>query len=327
MADPGVLVNAPSAVATPPRPIFAWLALAAATLTLVVIIASAFMRHAQAGLSCVDWPACYARVVEWIPDAVPSAGVRAARMAHRFAATGVATLILGMLLVAWTQRPVWRRECAASTAAALIVTGLAILGAFTAGAKLPAVALGNLLGGYALLAGLCAAHAVAAPALEIPRTARRWALAALVLAFLQAGLGGMIGAQFATLSCPEVTNCGTWSWQQLVEGGAWNPLRASTLVDGHVVAPAGAAGLHVLHRLHGIALAATVLATAYALRRTRRPLASALLGALGAAVGAGVIAIAIQPTLPVVVLHNACAALLVALLARAAVRPLAQARA
>lgn len=327
MADLGAVAGTSSVAAIQPRRIFAWLALAAAALTFVVIVASAFVRHAQAGLSCADWPACYAHVAESIPDAVPSAGIRVARMAHGVAATGVAALILGMLLVAWTQRPVWRRECAAATAAALIVAGLAILGTFTAGAKLPAVALGNLLGGYALLAVLCAAHAVAAAAPEIPRTARRWALAALVLAFLQAGLGGMIGTQFATLSCPEVMSCGAWSWQQLVEGGAWNPLRAPTLADSHVVAPMGAAALHVLHRLHGIALVATVLATAYALRRTRRPLASALLGALGAAVGAGVIAIATQPTLPVVVLHNACAALLVALLARAAVRPLAQARA
>lgn len=319
MADLHATADLSDNAAVAPRRLFAWMALAAAALTFVVIVASAWMRHAHAGLSCADWPACYARVSEAIPDAPPGAGVRVARIMHRVAATGVGALILGMLLVAWTQRPIWRRECTAATGAALIVTGLAVLGTFTPGARLPAVVLGNLLGGYTLLAVLCAAHAVATPAPPTPGLARWWALAALVLAFVQAGLGGLIGAQFATLACPDATSCGAWTWRQFVAGGAWDALRTPVVVDGVVAPPAGAAALHVLHRLWSIALAVAVLGVVQSMRQTRPGLTVGLLAAVGAALSAGIAAVALQPTLAGVVFHNASAALLAALLARAAV--------
>ena len=41
---------------------YAIAALVAVALTFVVVVASAFLRHSQAGLGCTDWPACYARV-------------------------------------------------------------------------------------------------------------------------------------------------------------------------------------------------------------------------------------------------------------------------
>ena len=175
------------------------MALAAAALTFVVIVASAFMRHTQAGLSCGDWPACYARVVTSDADAAPDTGVRVARIAHRLAASGVLALVIGMLLVAWTQTPPWKREGILALAALVIAGALAVLGIATPGARLPAITLGNLLGGYALLAVLAAA---AAPASAASRGARNLARLALAFAFVQAALGGMIGAQFASLACP-----------------------------------------------------------------------------------------------------------------------------
>ena len=117
--------------------LLARMALAAAVLTFVVIVASAFMRHAQAGLSCDDWPACYARVVAADADTTPSAGVRLARIAHRIAATGVLALVIGMLLVAWTQTPAWKREGALALCALVIAVALAVLGIATPGARLP----------------------------------------------------------------------------------------------------------------------------------------------------------------------------------------------
>jgi cytochrome c oxidase assembly protein subunit 15 len=304
-----------------PRRIYAWLALAAGVLTLAVIVASAIMRHAQAGLSCADWPACYGSLGATASDDAPGAGIAAVRAAHRIAATGVLALIVGMLLVAWAQRPVWKREAAGATAATLIVAGLAVLGVYTAGAKLPAIVLGNLAGGIALLAVLSAAHATAVPAPVASAAARRWALLALALAFAQVALGGMIGAQFASLSCPGLAECGAWSWREFLAGGAWDPRRVPVLADGRVVAPAGAAALHMLHRLLSVAIAAAVLITAQALRPGRAPLALARGGALSVLLAAGLAAVAWRPTLAVVVLHNGCAALLVALCARAAVRP------
>ena len=274
--------------ATRLRVMLARMALAAAVLTFVVIVASAFMRHAQAGLSCDDWPACYARVVAPDADTMPDAGVRLARIAHRIAATSVLTLVIGMLLVAWTQTPAWTREGSLALCALAIAVALAVLGIATPGARLPAITLGNLLGGYAMLAVLAAAAAQASPA---PRRARNLAKLALLFAFVQAALGGMISAQFASLACPALTDCGAWSWSAFLEGASWNPLHAPGLIDGHLTAGSSAAGLHVLHRLSAFVIVALVVATADALRGSRPRLALGLAGlaAFAAALGANAV--------------------------------------
>ena len=141
------------------RIVFGYMALAAAALTFVVIVASAVMRHTQAGLACADWPACYGRTDALGADALPSTPVRIVRIAHRLAATSVLALVIGMLLVAWTQKPAWKREGVLALTALLVAAALAVLGLATPGAKIPAVTLGNLLGGYLMLALLSAAAA------------------------------------------------------------------------------------------------------------------------------------------------------------------------
>jgi len=299
------------------RALFARMALAAAALTFIVIVASAFMRHAQAGLSCGDWPACYARIAAPDADTLPGTGVRVARIAHRLAATGVLALVIGMLLIAWTQAPAWKREGALALWALAIAMALAVLGIATPGARLPAVTLGNLLGGYAMLAVLAT---TAAPASAAPNSARKLAKLALALAFVQTALGGMMGAQFAALVCPALVDCGPWSWPAFADGGAWNPLHTPALIEGHLAAPDGAAGLHVLHRLNGVVLAATALAAAAAQHHVRPRLAFSLTGLVLAVAALGAAAVSPQPALAFVVAHNAGAALLVALLGSAAAK-------
>lgn len=303
------------------RRAFAGLALAAAALTFVVIVASAFMRHTQAGLSCADWPACYGRMAIGDGDAVPSTGVRLARIAHRLAATSVLALIVGMLLVAWTQRPAWKREGMLALAAFIVAAALAVLGLATPGARFPAVTLGNLLGGYLMLA-LLAATCAAARRTDIgsvqraPRVApSQWStLAVLALVVVMATLGGTIGAQYALPACPTLSACPAFSWDEFVTAGALDPFRALVIDGGRVVPPAGAAALHVAHRALGIVVAIVVLVLAWRWHRTD-PRAARMLVALAlAAPILGVTAIAALPALWFTVLHNAAAASLVAVL-------------
>jgi cytochrome c oxidase assembly protein subunit 15 len=304
------------------RLVVARIALAAAALTFVVIVASAFMRHTQAGLACADWPACYARMESAGSEAAPSSGVRAARLAHRIAATGVLALIIGMLLVAWTQKPPWKREGYLALVALVVAAALAVLGIATPGARLPAITLGNLLGGYLMLALLAATAAAArhgtgsvSPSGLAARPLRWGALAVLILLFLQTASGGMIGAQYALPACPTLGGCAGFSLEQLLAGGALDPMRALSIVDDRVAAPAGAAGLHVIHRLLGIVAAVATLMLAYRLRQADRRAARVLVVLAVGAVLLGVAAIAGMPSLPLTVLHNATAAVLVATLA------------
>ena len=308
------------------RIVFARMALAAAALTFVVIVASAFMRHTQAGLACADWPACYGRMEVSGGDALPSTEVRVARIAHRLAATSVLALVIGLLLVAWTQKPAWRREGGLALAALIVAAALAVLGVMTPGARLPAVTLGNLLGGYVMLALLAATLAAAGPSVvSTPPTSRaaplRWlAFAVLLLTFVHAASGGMIGAQYALAECPTLAGCPAFSFGGLVEAGALDPFRGLSVVDGRVVPPRNAAGLHALHRGLGVAVVIATFALVYGMRRIDRRGASLLAALAAAAPLLGAVAIAGMPSLPMTVLHNAAAAALVAALAYLAER-------
>ncbi len=309
------------------RTLFSRTAFAAAALTFVVIVASAFMRHMQVGLACVDWPACYGRFVSAATDGAPSA-VRIVRAAHRIAATGVLALVIGMLLIAWTQRPAWKREGTLAIAALLLAAALAVLGIVTPGARLPAVTLGNLLGGYLMLAAL-AATAVAATTTRssapqhgwMPGTLLRWlALAVLVLVFAQAALGGSIGAQYALTACPTLGRCPGFPFDEFRATAALDLFRPLTIVDGRVVPPAHAATVYVIHRTLGLVVPVFTLLLARAVRSHDRRLCW-LLAALALTTPlAGVAAIAAVPSLPLTVLHNGLAALLVAALAATVAR-------
>src|SRR5690606_34712305 len=85
----------------------------------------------------------------------PEADVLVARAAHRVVASVTLLLVIAMVLASYTARPALRREGALALGLLGLALGLAVLGVVTPGSQLPAVTLGNLLGGFAMLA-LCA---------------------------------------------------------------------------------------------------------------------------------------------------------------------------
>lgn len=305
---------------------FARMAVAAAALTFVVIVASALMRHVQAGLACADWPACYARFEVAGTDAPASGAVRIARVAHRLAATGVLALVIGMLLVAWTQKPAWKREGRLALVALAVAGALAALGIATPGARVPAITLGNLLGGYLMLALFAATVAATRPVPagasdEASPRERGRALAAVLLAlvFVQAASGGLIGAQYALNACAAL-QCPGAAAGPISSAGAFDPLRTLALEGGRVVPPADARSLHVVHRALGVVVALAALALAWRLRGADRATARRLALLAIAAPALGVAAILAVPALALTVLHNAATATLVAALAGLAPR-------
>jgi cytochrome c oxidase assembly protein subunit 15 len=306
------------------RRYFVVLPVAALILAAIVILASAYLRHTQAGLACTDWPACYGRIGVEVPDAVPAGGVHPARIAHRLAATGALALVIGQLLIAWTQRPAWTRDgvLAVTALVVAVVLALAALGIATPPARLPAVALGNLLGGYLLLAILAAGVTAAIDALRAPPAAEgraaalRWlAVGGLALVFVQAALGGMIGAQFAMTACPTLGSCVGFAPAELGSTEALDAFRPLVVVEGRVVPPEGAAVPVILHRILGPIVAAVVLALAYVLRRMRRVGAVVLTTLALAAPLLGAATILALPSLPLTVAHNAVTAALIGTLA------------
>lgn len=259
---------------------YAIAAIAAAALTFVVIVASAYLRHAQS-------------------MSVDATAIAVVRGAHRVAATGVALAILVMLWLAFRQRA----RHGWTIAAFALVAGLSVLGLGTPGARLPVVPLANLVGGLALLAvfsGATSGHV------------RTLAFTAVALALVQAVLGGLIATQSALLACPSFPMCDLPGVNEFITGESWNPWRAPT-----GSAPAGAAWLHVLHRVNGIVLAAIVLVVIVRLWQPRGRLAVFIGLALATTIGAGIAVALVPSSLGAAVVHNAAAALLIALLARA----------
>ena len=281
-------------------------ALIACLLVVCITAASAFIRHWQNGVGCEGWPACYRSAQSATHHAASAPGaaetpapapVRIARTLHRISATLVGVLVLVVGVFGWST--MGRGERIAAAVALVDTVLLAWLGRYTPH-DLPLVTLGNLLGGLLLAAAL----AWIAAARRVDRRAcgaSPLAVVALALLGLLAWGGTMIGARHAIDACSTPLCLGGARF----DAASFDPMQAVLAIDA-----AAAQGLHVAHRVIGLAMA-LVLALLTLRLRAARPAAAAWLALLGIAqllLGAAT-ALGAQPLLTAT-LHNAIAALL-----------------
>lgn len=260
-------------------------------LLVAVTVLSAFLRHQALPVEA-------------------GAVVAAARLAHRIAASLALLLIVALVVVGLRGRPHPPALRSLSIGLLALALALALLGVFTAGARAPAVAMGNLLGGYAMLAlaarlvAPAASGGIGAPALAI----------GLVL-LLQIASGALLSTSHAGRACSDLAECGAlvrdagWDWHAL------NPW-AEPLAPTPAPQPEGAPA-QLLHRLFSFVVAPLMawLAVA-AIRCGRRREGIALLALLAGQLALGlVIGSTGLPLLPVL-LHNLASALLLALVLR-----------
>jgi len=269
-----------------------WVALAGVLVVLLVTTTSAYLRVTAAGLGCEDWPACYGHQA-----ATAAQPTGFARATHRISATlaGTAVLAIGFLVLGEPRR--FRSQLKITGVLLLITAGLAFLGRATPGASVPAVAMGNVLGGM-LMASLLWWLALGSAAGR-PWAARVLYWVALLLVFTQIALGVLTSASYSGLACSSLPSCtaegfpGAWSACEL------NPWTTAT----------GRASAHMAHRV--VALAAAAAALAVALKRdTDRRSRAALLGVLALQLLTGVLLVALSLPLALAVAHNLCAVLL-----------------
>ncbi len=296
------------------------MAQACLVLVVLIVVLSAFMRHRGAGLGCEGWPDCYAQGLgEARAGEAAAVGddVALARLVHRMAASLALVLVVAMALGSFATRPVLRREGGLAIGLLILALGLAALGVATPGSRVPAVTLGNLLGGFAMLA-LCARMimvAGAAPGRRRDATLARVAGLVAMLLVLQAALGALVSATHAGLACRAMAEC-----LELAGSGGWglaafDPWRVPE--PGTADAARAAASVQLAHRVGGLATATAVLVLGLLAwrgqeRRSALALAGLLLGvvALGIVIGDGAL------PLPAVLLHNLAAAGLLAVALR-----------
>ncbi len=284
-------------------------------LMLATIVLSAYLRLSQAGLGCSDWPACYGQLLR-AGGTLPASGLGEglARLAHRIVATVFLGLAVALLVISHRPRPPLRPEARLTLALLLLTLALAALGVVTRGSTLPAVTLGNLLGGFALLA--ISVRLAAPPPLAPTVQLRRWAAVALLAVLAQATLGAMISGTYSALACGDWAACSRsalpagWDPQAL---NPWQALPPDAAAPGR---PRGA-WLQLLHRGGALLLLPLLAAVALqALRQRRRATALAVGGLLTLQLLLGWWMTAGGLPLAAVLLHNLSAALLLAVLAR-----------
>jgi heme a synthase len=279
------------------------LVLAALLVVLVITTTSAYIRLSQAGFGCADWPACYGHGAP-IPAAgqlIPEASALFwARALHRLAASSAGILLLLIAFLGWKalQDAAGRLAALATVALAGL---LAALGMVTP-SNLPAVTIGNLLGGMWMAALLWWLYRRGSAAGTGAGRILLWvALAALAL---QIALGGMIGARHAVLACTGFPTCnGSW-WPGPTDWRLFNPFfRAPLAADA---APA-LAPLAMAHRYGALLLAAILFPLGMAsVRRESGPTACGwlLLVALGVQLSLGAAMVLANFPLPLGLLHN-----------------------
>jgi len=282
-----------------------------ALLVIAIVGISAFLRLSAAGLGCSPWPQCYGQV----QAGMQSGTIDVARLLHRALAVALLPLILFLLMGGFARKSgAWDQQWVSVLALALVLF-LAILGRWTAGAKVPAVAVGNLLGGFLLFA-LCARMAMAGPIPqgtgELSDSARRWRRLAISAVVLQVALGGLASSSLAGLSCPGLLTCA------LSDPIAWDALNPWHLphVD-HSTLPINPDGAVVqfLHRLVALIAALAVAITAMKMWRSGwRRSSLIVLVLLAFQIALGVLLVIDGLPLSIAVAHNLLAAALLAAL-------------
>jgi len=296
-------VSVPDREQQTPLRLIRWLAAAGVLVVLLVTTTSALLRVSTAGLGCEDWPACYGRAAAAGRDA-QAAPPRLARFVHRVSASAVGAVVLGIGLLAVTQPRRHRRELSFFAVLALVTLGLATLGRATPGATVPAVAMGNVLGGM-LMASLLAWLALGErrPSVRAPPWLGALAWAALILTVLAIALGVMTSASYSGLACPGLPLCtpegsaAAWSAADL------DPWRTASTSPS----------IHMAHRTVAVLAAALTLVLAWSVGRlghSGRWLRNLLAATLAVQLLLGIGLVVLGLPLPVAVLHNLGAALL-----------------
>ena len=297
------------------------LAIVSLLFVLALVSVSAYLRLNNSGIGCADWPACYG-LIGAAEEEAPTVGSTYERLAieaqeplswatpvHRLVASVLGLLVLGMALMSLRAR---RDRLLSFTLLGLTVF-LAWLGIYSGGLHSPAVVMGNLGGGFAML-GLLGwmVFRDARPRANASHNVRRWVVAALVLLCIQIVLGGLTSANFAASACQTLPDC-HGSWLPGADLGT-----AFNLARDHEIGPTGLAlggaeraDIHKLHRLVAVVtLLAVMVAGGLAVAGRMGGTAVFVIALAALEFCLGVAAILTDLPIGIAVAHNLLAAIL-----------------
>ncbi len=258
------------------RRLIGWSAL----LCFALIMIGAWVRLTDAGLGCPDWPGCYGKlspvqakaqiaqaVAEQGGDHGPvSLGKAWREMIHRYIATGLGLLIIGIVLMAWRLRHRLEQSpwLATFTLGVVILQGL--FGKWTVTLLLkPAIVTGHLIGGlltFSLLFWLWLRTRQAIEAVgsrlkvpvKPPTYGLQWfARLALLAVGFQIALGGWTSTNYAALACPDFPTCQEQWVPRVNFADAFHVVRElGKTAQGDMIDLPALTAIHLSHRLGAV---------------------------------------------------------------------------
>lgn len=301
-------------------------------LTSIVVVVGAYVRLADAGLGCPDWPGCYGKLTPtqaaeqireahaadpYGPVSMPKAWKE---MIHRYIASAVGLLIIIIAAVAWRQRRHPATDPGVATALIGVVIFQGLLGMWTVTLLLkPAIVTAHLIGGMTtlgILAWLCMR------AYEVPRLSASGRLVALarvgfVLLSVQIVLGGWVSTNYAALACTDFPTCHGSLWPTADYSNAFHVLRELGMTaEGELLSHEALTAIHWMHRVGALVAGIALLVLGLDLRgdaRLRR-LGNLLLAALLLQMVLGIANVLLSLPLLLAAAHNGGAVLLMILL-------------
>ena len=321
------------------------LALGALLLTFVVVVFGAYVRLADAGLGCPDWPGCYgqlspAHAADLIRDAhvaAPEGPVSLHKawkeMIHRYLAASLGVLVIAIAVLAWRLRSSARASPRVALALVGVVIFQGLLGKWTVTLLLkPAIVTAHLLGGLTTLAllawltlrafGAMQMGAVRGEGVQLEGGSRAVAPVALQLgarlAFVvlvaQIALGGWTSTNYAALACTDFPRC-HGSFAPVADyANAFHVVRELGMTAaGDLLSNAALTAIHWSHRVGALVTAVALFLLGWRLCRQRACFAigATVLVVLMLQLGLGIANVLLSLPLPLAAAHNAGAALLV----------------
>lgn len=216
---------------TKTSPLFAHTTLFAVCLTFFIVVLGAFVRLSDAGLGCPDWPGCYGHL--GVPDEhheihaantnYPERPVEAHKawkeMVHRYFASGLGFLLIGLALAAWVIRK--KNPSQQVLLPALMVPLVMLQGAFgmwTVTLKVhPVFVTLHLIFGMTTLSlvwlmWLNQRYPITTSILARPKnwqrsTVHKIITIAMIVLPMQIALGGWVSTNYAAVQCSDFPTC------------------------------------------------------------------------------------------------------------------------
>ncbi len=296
--------------------------LARISLLLVILLVSvaAYLRLQHSGIGCQDWPACYGMIGN-PAETAPTLGDTYERLAtdatkplswatpvHRLVASILGLVIFAMAATSLREK----RDRVPSLILLALTVFLAWLGIYSGGLHSPAVVMGNLGGGFAMLGLLGWMSFRPTGATTGSSRQRSWIVAAMILLCLQIGLGGLTSANFAASACQTVPDCHGSYLPGSQLGIAFDLSRSHEIgSSGLALGGSERADIHKLHRIGAVVASGVILIAALiAFRSGLVWTAAGVIFIVALEFSVGVTAILSDIPISIAVAHNWLAAML-----------------